>query len=209
MAEKQRRAAGRPPKPVAKAAHGWAKDGPRRPSNVLAERLREVRDHKGWTQQGLAERLREANTTIADRATVAKIEAGTRKVTLDETLWLAAVLDVAPPFLVLPTKGLEHVEVLPGYAIDAASAREWFTGREPLGTTQDEEFFYRERSDFERLAHRQPGLWHLEEVVRRFATALIEGDDEDAATRLDQIEGEVQRQRAAIADRAKKKGTKR
>lgn len=203
-----KRAPGRPAKPVAKAAPGWKKDGPPQPSNVLAQRLREVREHKGWTQQQLADRLKQANTTIIDRATVGKIEGGTRKITLDEALWLAAVLDVAPPFLFLPTASLEKVAILPSYSINADAARQWLMGREPLGVdVQDEEFFYRERSEFERLAHRQPGLWHLEEVTRLFATALIDGDDGDAEARLDQIEAETARQRAAIADR-KKKGTR-
>ncbi len=68
-----------------------------------------------------------------DRSTIANIETGRRRrIGVDEWLTLAYVLDVAPLHLLLPRADDDEVRVTPTVTVNAAAARRWAAGREPL-----------------------------------------------------------------------------
>lgn len=107
---------------------------PKRPGEVLAHRVREIRARRGWTQQQVADRLAAVGYP-SHRLTVAKIEkGGTRadNAPLSEILALAAALDVAPVHLIVPLEDETAVAVTPGLVVPAAVARAWVRGKHPL-----------------------------------------------------------------------------
>ncbi|CAB4785756.1 MAG: helix-turn-helix domain-containing protein [Actinobacteria bacterium] len=76
------------------------------PSQVLSKRLAEMRGACGMHQQGLADEMTKLGWSWV-RSTVAKIEAGTRQVSVDELVSLAYVLGVTPVALIttqIPTE---------------------------------------------------------------------------------------------------------
>jgi hypothetical protein len=91
------------------------------PSRVVGLRVREFRTHRNghrWTQERLAQELREVGIQIGqtDVARLEKLPGDTgkdpRPVTLEDWLALAFVLDVPPLALLLP-KDQERVAILP------------------------------------------------------------------------------------------------
>lgn len=100
---------------------------------VVARHLAAVRSRVGMASaQELADRVQELGGRL-DRAAISKIESGTRNVSLDEALLLAAALNVAPVHLFFPLNDDAEVEIAPGLKrVPAAAARAWFRGQEPL-----------------------------------------------------------------------------
>ena len=98
---------------------------------VLAQRLREVRASRMWTQDQLAEALAAAGFPI-HRTTLAKIEKGRRAVSVGELFALAAVLDVSPLFLTLPHDHKAPVLLTPNIAIESEGAGRWAVGHASL-----------------------------------------------------------------------------
>lgn len=103
----------------------------KRPSEVLAQSLPRMRDRRGWSQQDLADRLDQAGYPFS-RVAVAKIEGGTRGVTLDDAVALAVALEVPLAVLVLPLETGEDVALVPGSAVKAWDAFDWMLGAFPL-----------------------------------------------------------------------------
>jgi len=104
------------------------------PGQVLAHRVREARKRRDWTQQQLADRLRELGFPT-HRLTIAKIEkGGTRaeNAPLREVLALAAALDVAPVHLLVPLEDEAMVAVTPELFSQARHVRAWIRGRNIL-----------------------------------------------------------------------------
>ena len=112
------------------------------PTQVVAARVREIRERRRLTGTQLAERMTKAGLKW-DRATVAKLETGRRQsLTLEEVLALAAVLNVAPVHLLIPLDSDQ--EPYPVTATTAASARivrEWIRGRYALPGADRREYF--------------------------------------------------------------------
>jgi len=80
------------------------------PTQVVAQRVRELRTRHGWSAQALADRCADAGMPHLVRDVLANLEAGRREtVTIDEVMVLAYVLDVAPVDLfVPPSTDVEH-----------------------------------------------------------------------------------------------------
>jgi transcriptional regulator with XRE-family HTH domain len=97
---------------------------------VIARRLREVRDDRHWTQQQLSDELTRLGKPM-DRTTVAKVEKGSRQARADELVALAAALDCAVVDLLLPVEN-EPVALTPKLKVDGARAHEWAEGGAPL-----------------------------------------------------------------------------
>lgn len=114
------------------------------PTQTVAARVRELRKRHGWSASQLAERLAAVGLPW-DRFTVQNLENGRRQnVTLDESLALAFVLDVAPVHLIVPiTDGQRFFAVTPEDATPADEAREWIRGRSPL-PPQDPRVYFSE-----------------------------------------------------------------
>jgi transcriptional regulator with XRE-family HTH domain len=100
---------------------------------VVARHLSTVRSRVGMdSAQELADRVKALGGKL-DRAAISKIESGTRNVSLDEALLLAAALDVAPVHLFFPLNDDAEVEIAPGLQpVRTADARAWLRGLAPL-----------------------------------------------------------------------------
>jgi transcriptional regulator with XRE-family HTH domain len=98
-----------------------------RPGEVFGRRVREARDALGWTQQQLADRLREIGRET-DRATVARVEQGKTLAALDMVIAIAAALHVPPVHLLVPLSEEETVAITPKLTVDAPAARAWIRG---------------------------------------------------------------------------------
>lgn len=151
------------------------------PQTVLAQRLRRLRERRGWSQEQLASRLADRGL-VWQRTTVAKVEAGSRQVTVDELVAVAFVIGVSPAALVVPPEMLETLAVTPSNELDAGMVWHWIAGQQVLGGyPADAEgsgtianwaamlrFYDESAPDFVALAERRmPGLT---EVTRQVAT---------------------------------------
>lgn len=164
----------------------------RPPSEVLPGELRALRRHRGWTQQELADQLEELGASI-DRSTVAKIESGGRRLTIDEVFLFAAALEVSPLALLLPRRE-EVIAVAPKLNASSTDVLQWARGVHPLGLTDPAEagayrLFYEARPDYEAAAiRRRPGirdLWMLAHLAMVYAGA----DEEGALVSLQRVLG--------------------
>ena len=127
---------------------------PPRVGATFAQRLREARTARGWTQQELVDRLGELGEPM-DRTTLAKIEKGKREVRLDELVAIAAALDVAIVHLLFPIGGDKTMQpvdetgaplrgrekrgplvaLAPRLTVTQVKARRWARGELPLYRT--------------------------------------------------------------------------
>lgn len=129
------------------------------PTQVVAQRVRELRTRHGWSAQALAERCADAGMPHLVRDVIANLEAGRREtVTIDEVMVLAFVLNVAPVDLFVPPDNtVEHHKhgtvALTGYAVTPnrlqtplSSVRGFVVGQNPL-PGMDERRYRAERPD--------------------------------------------------------------
>jgi len=79
---------------------------------VVARRVKEVRQSRGWSAQALATACADHGMPQLTRSTIANIESGRRSsITVDEVMVLAYVLDIAPVHLLTPADDDEDVTV--------------------------------------------------------------------------------------------------
>ena len=99
---------------------------------TAARRVHYLRKRQGWSQQDLADRLRNLGAPI-DRASIARLEAGKRGISLDEAMRLAYALNVAPVHLMIDTEDdAEPIQPITGAEISPDEARMWVRGQMPL-----------------------------------------------------------------------------
>lgn len=116
----------------------------------FAERLREVRQHKGWKQDDLARRLDDLGFKL-DRVALSKIENGGRGVKLDEAMAIAYALDISPNHLFTSYDEETRIRVVPERRpLVPGIVRKWISGFW-TAPDQDEVFFERERPPEELL----------------------------------------------------------
>jgi transcriptional regulator with XRE-family HTH domain len=115
---------------------------------VFGERLKALREKAGLSQQEVAARVAEHGGTM-HQTTIMRTEKGTRNVTLNEYVLLAAALNVPPPMLLVPLGSEDRVEITPRSRIHAHLALDWLTGDE--GLTNSERFVI-DRGDWLRNA---------------------------------------------------------
>ncbi len=96
------------------------------------ERIRELRLQRGMTQQGLADRLNQLGAHT-DRTAIAKVEAGSRELSLVEAFQYAQALHVAPVHLFVPTDSDEPIQIGPNLQASPYEVRAWIRGGRPLG----------------------------------------------------------------------------
>jgi transcriptional regulator with XRE-family HTH domain len=125
------------------------------PGDVVAARIREVRRHRGWTQEQLAARLDELGYAIG-RGTLAKIETvgSTRalNVSVADLLAIAAALNVAPLFIVCPNDDPGWMRITPNQVVESGRARQWWRGYWPLNEDDSRADYFRERPESEVVA---------------------------------------------------------
>ena len=105
------------------------------PTGTIAKRVREVREKRRLTAAQLAERMTKVGIAW-DRNTVTKLETGRRaNVSVAELLALAAVLDVAPVWLLVPANDDQPYQATPTQTEPAGVVRNWIRGDRPLPGT--------------------------------------------------------------------------
>jgi|GraSoiStandDraft_41_1057321.scaffolds.fasta_scaffold1556533_1 transcriptional regulator with XRE-family HTH domain len=139
-----------------------------KPSEVFRARLREVRRLKGWTQADLASALAAAGMNLGEPA-ITRMERGTRGLSLDEAVAIAAVLGVSPLHMIVPLDD-DSAQIAPGRTVSTADARAWIRGLTPL-IQADEQLFYAltpaSEADWIPLV---PGAWRFEDPETFAAT---------------------------------------
>jgi transcriptional regulator with XRE-family HTH domain len=108
----------------------------KRASDFVADRLRQIRQRRGLTAEGLAARCAEIGAPEITRSVIANIETGRRgpdgrrrrEVSVDELLIFAYALQVPPALLVVPLDGAEELEVTVDVRMDVLKAAAWMTG---------------------------------------------------------------------------------
>ncbi len=109
------------------------------PGQTFARQVRETRERKPWSQEQLASRLKGLGVDW-DRATLARLETGKRKASLDDAMLLAAALGVSPQYLFLP-RSSEPVQLAPNLTVDVRLARDWMRGLATLRGADERTFF--------------------------------------------------------------------
>lgn len=103
----------------------------------VAVNIRETRKRRGLQLGQLSERLTDVGRPMGASA-LSKIEAGNRRVTVDDLAALALALDVSPTFLLAPTGEEEHAGITPTVSGATADVLAWVAGERPLpGTDRD------------------------------------------------------------------------
>jgi transcriptional regulator with XRE-family HTH domain len=105
------------------------------PERVVAERLAELRQRRGWSQAELADRMA-AYGIPWGRTTPGKIENRQRNVTVEELVGLAFVLGVSPVALMVPTAVDTEVRLTPNTSTSGPNAYAWMSGALPMGGTR-------------------------------------------------------------------------
>lgn len=104
---------------------------------ATAAMVEEVRKRRQMTQRDLSERLTELGRPMRPSA-VAKIEAGDRRVDVDDLVTLAAALNVRPARLLLADVDADdEVSLAPNLSIPAWAAWDWANGTNPIPTQED------------------------------------------------------------------------
>jgi transcriptional regulator with XRE-family HTH domain len=128
---------------------------------AFAERLKQVRTRKGWSQAALSERLNELGYPM-NRVTLAKIETGgtrARNVTLEEVFAISYALGVSPLFMSVPYSPESRLQVVPVLRPSTPLvARAWLAGGWTLAD-EDVDFFARELPPDERFIDVMRDLW--------------------------------------------------
>ncbi len=119
------------------------------PTRTVAERVKDLRQRRGWTAAELALRCADKGLDGFNRSVLANIESGRRKyVTVDELTALAYVLDVAPIHLLVPVEVDQTVDehfyrVCPDVFLPVPEARAWARGDYPPAAV-DPRIYYSE-----------------------------------------------------------------
>jgi transcriptional regulator with XRE-family HTH domain len=154
---------------------------PLTPSTIMARRMRELRERRGWTAEQLASRCAEAGMPSLTRSVIANAESGRRQggFTIEEMLTLAYVLDVAPVYLFLPIEAA-LVSVTPRWVSSVGYVREWVRGNYPL-PGQDPRLYQTQRPEVEWNAEKsavdRPPMASREEIKRWLEGPPKEGSE--------------------------------
>jgi transcriptional regulator with XRE-family HTH domain len=114
-------------------------------SAIAAESIREQRRRKGWSQERLGERLAELGLEM-DTTNIGRIEAGKRRLKIDDLLMFAIALDVSPVHLLAGSYLAEDLMVRLSPKLEPLSSRQvrmWLRGQKEL-KWQDRRRFYTE-----------------------------------------------------------------
>lgn len=121
-------------------------------SDVVGQRVREVRRKQGLSGADLATRCASLGMPHLSAATISNLETGRRddegrrrrNITVDEWLTLAVALNVAPVHLLVPIddeRGRRHMDVAPMLPLPVDAVRAWVRGEYALS---DDRMYYTE-----------------------------------------------------------------
>jgi transcriptional regulator with XRE-family HTH domain len=166
------------------------------PSQVFAERTREVRDRRRWSQQDLADRLSELGAPL-DRAGIARLENGNRGISLDDAITLTVALGAQFMHMIIPLNRNAEMALAPALTVRSSEARQWFRGMAWF-REEDRRTYFTEVPDDELLAMRERSVALIFDLFRQWHDATANGDEDIAAQRLEELSQELARQQKAI-----------
>jgi len=178
-------------------------------SEVVGRQVKAVRESLRLSQGDLAERLRGLDVRI-DQATIARLETGSRRISVDDAFALAAALSVNPLFLFAASFTREPVPVTPTIEAGPQLMLHWFRGEEPLPGT-DEECYFDLIPEDERLRQRRYGVQHLQQCLRDYLEAATARDHGAMVDAISDLKREIERQSDQLVreERKAKKGESR
>lgn len=106
---------------------------------AFGQQVAEARKGKHWTQERLSAELDKLGVKIHSTA-ITKLEKAGRKVSIDEAMAIAIVLDTSPAALLVKL-GSDAVELAPEVVVPPVEALAWLCGFAPLAQ-QNRELFY-------------------------------------------------------------------
>lgn len=111
------------------------------PTEVVVERMKEIRLARGWSVHTLVERLADIGRVDITENSIWNIQIGRSRLSLDFVFAIAAALEVSPSALlsVRPDSDV-IVEVLPGVQVSAHRFNAWVSAVQPLPGGNDEIF---------------------------------------------------------------------
>ena len=166
-------------------------------SHVVGRQVEAVRKRLHISQKELSTRLTELGVVMR-QVTIARLETGKRRVTVDEALSLAAALGVNPTFLFSGEFTNERdIRVAPKFDVSPNQVRYWFDGNLPLPGT-DERTYFELIPDEELMARQLRGIAHLKESVNHLVRALGAKDTREALYALRLIKTEIERQQEGL-----------
>lgn len=161
----------------------------KRPSQVFATTMREVRGRRRWSQEDLEDVLRSLGHPL-DRTVIARIESEERKLTLDDAMAISAALAVAPIHMFTPRASSEAVAIGAKLRAPAGKVRRWVRGEQPLDET-DDRTFWSEVSDEEIVERHRADFAYLNGMLNDLVESLMDSDRETAVDLLKIIERHV------------------
>lgn len=177
-------------------------------SRVVGRQVRRARELRRFSQDQLSRQLKDYGVDMG-QATIARLESGERRITVDEALALAAALGVNPVYLFSGDFTNEPVPVTPRLGHVAPPAvRSWFQGTQPLVGT-DQQTYFELIPDEELIARQLRGIEHLRESVRHFVGAVVANDAKEAKYALRLIRTEIERQEEGLELEARRATEKR
>lgn len=172
----------------------------KRPSEVFAERMREARERKRWSQQDMADRLAEMGNPT-DRATLARTETRTRGLSLDDAVAYSAALGASFIHMVCPLDPAEPVAVAPKLVLPAGHVRDWMRAKRVI-RPEDKRTFLTEAPEEEWIARQHILINVAATTLGEAADALGADDRARAADLMDQLDPLIIQIRKEIADGA-------
>jgi transcriptional regulator with XRE-family HTH domain len=123
------------------------------PPGIFGQRLRELRESRGWTQGELGKRAG------FDRTTINKIENGSRSdVAISQLFTFAEVLGTSPIYLLTPSDPGLTVQLSPGgRVLSGAEARDWIRGAPPPGADRWTHFQTMPDEELQKIAAQTAG----------------------------------------------------
>jgi transcriptional regulator with XRE-family HTH domain len=176
-------------------------------SVVVGRQVKALRERLGISQGQLALRLEKFGYPMR-QVTIARLETGERRVTIDDVLAIAAALGVSPMYLLSAEFTNETMPVTPKITAGPSQMRFWLRGELPLPDT-DELSFFELVPDAERLARHRRGIQHLRQCFRDFQEAWLAGDLGAQKIAVDDMRRELERQQADIEREEKRSRTPR
>ncbi len=172
-------------------------------SRVFGRQVKEARERLRLSQAEVAKRLEEQHGVAMHQVTIARLETGERRITVDDALAIAAALGVSPLHLFAGDYTNEPVPVTPKLEAGPSQMRYWMRGELPLPGT-DEVSFFELVPDEERLARQRRGIQHVRQCFRDFHEAWLANDLGAQKVAIVDMKRELERQEADIAREEKR-----
>jgi len=167
--------------------------------------VKAARELARLSQGDVVKRLKALDVRIG-QATIARLETGTRRTSVDDLLAIAAAIGVSPLHLLAASFTHDTVKVTPKLEAGPQRMRQWLKGEMPLWGT-DEERFFELVPDEERLARQRRGLVYLEQCVRDFTEAAVAQSPGAMRDAMKDLLRELERQKDQL-DREERKAKK-